>query len=225
MPNRAGNIETLEGYDRWASEYDAHDNPLITMVEYALDRQPLPIRDRRIVELGCGTGRHAIRMLRNGVRHYTGVDASDEMLRVARGRMEHETVTWQKHDLRERLPCEGGAFDVVLITLLLEHFVAVAPLVFEAARLLVAGGYLRIVELHPELWRRGTRAHFHSDGQQWNLPSYVHEAAEFEQAIASAGLGLESIHPLTPPASLCERVAKLRRYQDQSMVLDLTARS
>jgi 2-polyprenyl-3-methyl-5-hydroxy-6-metoxy-1,4-benzoquinol methylase len=73
----------------------------------------------RILDIGCGTGRHAIELTRRG---YTvvGVDLSDSQLKRARQKasMENLQIDFQKHDARD-LPflhefdvvimlCEGG---------------------------------------------------------------------------------------------------------------------
>ena len=73
----------------------------------------------KILDVGCGTGRHAIELTRRGY-HITGIDLSDSQLARARKKaaMAHLTVDFQQHDARD-LPfrqefdlaimlCEGG---------------------------------------------------------------------------------------------------------------------
>ena len=66
-----------------------------------------------IEDLGCGRGRHAIPFARRGYR-VTGVDLSDEMLRLARERARREgvPVEWVREDMRTF--CRPGAFDLCL---------------------------------------------------------------------------------------------------------------
>ncbi len=40
-------------------------------------------RARRVLEIGCGSGRVAVAMAQAGVEHVTGIDLSDEMCRLA----------------------------------------------------------------------------------------------------------------------------------------------
>jgi SAM-dependent methyltransferase len=56
----------------------------------------------RVVDLGCGRGRHAIPLSRRGYR-VTGVDISEKMLRMARERAGRENVSveWVREDMRE----------------------------------------------------------------------------------------------------------------------------
>jgi SAM-dependent methyltransferase len=68
---------------------------------------------RRILDLPCGQGRHAIELARRGYE-VTGVDLSPYMLGVARERADAigVRVRWLAGDMREALP--GETFDLVL---------------------------------------------------------------------------------------------------------------
>ena len=68
---------------------------------------------RRILDLPCGQGRHAIELARRSY-DVTGVDLSEYMLSVARERADAAgvRVRWLAGDMREALP--GAAFDLVL---------------------------------------------------------------------------------------------------------------
>ncbi len=76
-------------------------------------------KDLKILDVGCGTGRHAIELTRRGYQ-VTGIDLSEAQLRRAREKADQEnlTVRFLRHDARN-LPfeeefdaaimlCEGG---------------------------------------------------------------------------------------------------------------------
>ena len=80
-----------------------------------------PIDGRSIVDVGTGTGRAAIGLARGGAR-VTGVDASPEMLRVARDRAAAERldVTFDVGDAH-RLVYKDRAFDCAVSLRVLMH--------------------------------------------------------------------------------------------------------
>src|SRR6266513_5807253 len=68
---------------------------------------------RRILDLPCGQGRHAIELARRGY-DVTGVDLSPFLLKIAadRGRAKGVRVRWLSGDVGQ--PIAGGGFDVGL---------------------------------------------------------------------------------------------------------------
>ena len=111
------------------------------------------LRGRRVLELGCGTGRMAAALAeREGCRVW-GVDASAEMLAVARKRVP-ATVGLRQAEA-ERLPFRAGWFERLVMRLAV-HLVD-RPLAFaEARRVLRPDGRLAIATFDPshfdEFW-------------------------------------------------------------------------
>jgi SAM-dependent methyltransferase len=66
-----------------------------------------------VVDAGCGTGRAWPHLLSRGAR-VVGLDASAEMLRVARGRASADGVARVRCDLGQRWPLRDGAADLVI---------------------------------------------------------------------------------------------------------------
>ena len=80
-----------------------------------------PLEQRRILDVGTGTGRAAIALARRGAL-VTGVDASEEMLTVARRRAAESgtAVTFGPGDAH-RLPFDDRAFDAAICLRVLMH--------------------------------------------------------------------------------------------------------
>jgi ubiquinone/menaquinone biosynthesis C-methylase UbiE len=80
-----------------------------------------PVAGRTVLDVGTGTGRGAIVLARRGAR-VTGVDASAEMLDVARRRAAEENVEviFSREDAHG-LPFEDHSFDAVLCLRVLMH--------------------------------------------------------------------------------------------------------
>jgi ubiquinone/menaquinone biosynthesis C-methylase UbiE len=79
------------------------------------------VRGRRVLDMGTGTGRAALALARLGA-HVTGVDASAEMLAVARARAAQEglAIEFSEGDAH-RLVFPDSAFDAVVCLRVLMH--------------------------------------------------------------------------------------------------------
>jgi len=98
------------GYLAVYDDFLAERTPVeVDRIEALLELHP----PRRILDLPCGQGRHAIELARRGYQ-VTGVDLSPYMLGVAKERAEASgvRVRWLTGDMREAL--SGEVFDVVL---------------------------------------------------------------------------------------------------------------
>ncbi|MET8565960.1 class I SAM-dependent methyltransferase [Streptomyces flaveolus] len=91
-------ITRVQEYPRWAGLY-----------QDLLHRHGVP--GRRLLDLGCGTGKSSLELARLGF-DVTGVDLSPEMLRVARGKDSAEQVEFVQADARS-LP-DLGTFEAVV---------------------------------------------------------------------------------------------------------------
>jgi SAM-dependent methyltransferase len=105
-----------------------------------LERYPLA-EGAKILEVGCGTGRTACYLARQGYR-VTGLDLRPEMLAkaAARSAAEQLSVDWVQGDITA-LPFEDGSFDVVLAESV-TSFARITEALSEYSRVLRSGGTL-----------------------------------------------------------------------------------
>lgn len=98
---------------------------------------------RRLVDVGCGTGRFAaFARHRLGARVW-GVDPSAEMLRRARARPDARGIGW-KQGVAERLPFQDGWFDAAHMHLVVHTLADRGRALAEIGRVLGPGGRLAI---------------------------------------------------------------------------------
>lgn len=104
------------------------------------------IRDRRVLDIGCGDGALATRLARQGA-FVTGVDIDPEMLNRAReNAAEIPALSLVLADARS-LPFADCKFDLVIASALLCFVENRSAVVAEAARVLNPGGRLIVGEL------------------------------------------------------------------------------
>src|ERR1700686_5490030 len=92
----AHEVSTREGYAHWASSYDSETNALIVLEEAHVDPLLAQIPFSRVLDVGSGTGRYALKLARRGAS-VTALDQSPEMLEVARqaSRQEGMSIDFQ----------------------------------------------------------------------------------------------------------------------------------
>jgi len=109
------------------------------------------LRGRRVLDLGCGTGRLAAALAGQDIARVWGVDASPEMLAVAREKL--PAGVGLKEGRAEELPFRDEWFDRVVMWLVV-HLVD-RPAVFrEVARVLAPEGRLAVVTFATEHFER-----------------------------------------------------------------------
>ncbi|MBI4199607.1 MAG: class I SAM-dependent methyltransferase [Chloroflexi bacterium] len=101
----------------------------------------------RVLDLACGQGVFC-RLLQKAPVHVTGVDASEELVHLAR-RRSSKHITYLVGDARrlEELPSES--FDAMACLLAIQNIDPVEPVFDTCARLLRPGGRLVLVLTHP----------------------------------------------------------------------------
>lgn len=216
--------DTLRAYDRWAHGYDHDDNPLVAATAWALAQQPLEVRGARVVELGCGTGRHAAALLGAGAAGYVGIDGSPGMLAVARAKLGDPRCSWIEADLAALPAPAGPPCDAALIVLVIEHLAELGGMLAGAARWLRPGASLRLVELHPERVAAGTVAHFADGGVERRFASVAHPVPEVLAALVAAGFGEVEADTWIADDELIAHAPRLAKHRGRPVVLDVRAR-
>lgn len=179
-------VDVRTGYREWVATYedtvqDAMDIALLDELE-----APDWSKVSRAADLGAGTGRTGAWLRRHGVARIDGVDITPEMLAVARSRGAHDRLV--EGDVADT-GLEGGAYDLVIASLVDEHLEDLRPLYVEAWRLAEPGGAFVLVALHPHfIMRTGMPTHFTgSSGEPVALPTHVHLISDHVAAGLEAG--------------------------------------
>ncbi|MBY3197962.1 ArsR/SmtB family transcription factor [Rhizobium laguerreae] len=180
-------------FSRNAAEWDelrrlhAADEEVDAAVIRLLGSQPID----SLLDLGTGTGR-ILELLSGLYRRATGVDASRDMLSVARANLDKSRITKAtvRHADILNLPFEGQDFDLVTIHQVLHFFDQPDIAIAEAARMLRPGGRLVVIDLAPHTleYLRDEHAHVRL--------GFSHQA--MSDWLRKAGLDVEQVVDLHP---------------------------
>lgn len=213
-------LPTREGYDLWAEIYDDEANPLVLLEEPLVERLLGEVRGLAVLDVGCGTGRHAVRLAQAGAR-VTGLDFSRGMLAKARAKAGAERVDFREHDLGAPLPFEDACFDQVLACLMLDHVFELAAFFSELRRVCRPDGYVVASVLHPAMLLRGVQARFHEPdtGRVIQPRSAPNRISDYVMGALQGGLRLVEISEHAVDASLVARTGRAERYLGWPMLL------
>ncbi len=152
-----------------------------------------------LLDLGTGTG--LILKLFDGLyQHAVGIDASRDMLAVARSNLDKAGIARATVRLGDifNLPLDGQSFDLVTIHQVLHFLDEPQAALAEARRMLRAGGRLVIVDFAPHglEYLRETHAHVRL--------GFSHRA--MEEWLAKLGLAVETVIDLPPVKTVGEHL-------------------
>jgi ubiquinone/menaquinone biosynthesis C-methylase UbiE len=213
-------VSVDEGYARWASHYDAYPNALIAVEEPLVQRLLGDVRGKRVLDVACGTGRHAVRIADEGA-YVTALDRNEEMLAVARAKTDR--VRWLKGEL-DSLPFDDAAFDVVVCALVFEHLREIQPAIDEAARVLAPGGKYVISVFHPAFLWKGVVPHFVSaedEELEYEMPAHVHLPSEYVVALRRAELEIGHFSEPIVDDAICARFPKMGKHSGLPLAIVL----
>ena len=208
---RTVDVET--GYAAWSTNYErtVQDEMDLRLLERAAS---VPWKQlERALDLACGTGRTGAWLKQAGVRHIDGVDRTEAMLALARGRQVYAEL--HRGDVRET-GLRSGTYDLAIQVLADEHLPDLAPLYAEAARLTTRAGRFVLVGYHPLFLLMGIPTHFDdADGEPVAIESYVHLFRDHFRAARGAGWQLAELDEGVIDEAWLAKKPKWAKYRDR----------
>lgn len=187
-------VSAAEGYARWAAFYDREVNPLIAIETPYVDRMLADLTIGTALDAATGTGRHALRLARRGIR-VTGIDQSPDMLAMARAAATQAELALELHrgSLDDPLPFAEAQFDLVICALALCHVQNLRGAIHEFARVVQPGGTIMISDFHPYCVGQGWRAALFGPGRAYVLRYPGHTRDDYLAALEAAGLHVQEV--------------------------------
>jgi malonyl-CoA O-methyltransferase len=181
-----------KAYSTWAATYDS-DRNLTRDLDERITRESLgQYRFRSILELGCGTGKNTP-FYTQLADYVLSLDFSEGMIAQAKAKLAGLPVQFAVADLTQSWPCKDQSIDLVVCNLVLEHIADLEFIFGQARRVLVQGGHFYIAELHPFRQYEGKQATFEYEGDQVDIPAFVHHVSDFLNAAEHAGFAIQRL--------------------------------
>jgi ubiquinone/menaquinone biosynthesis C-methylase UbiE len=173
--NRPKEVIPSKAYDAWSGGYDNQpDNLMIALDEQTVSEflENTQIRDKIIVDIGCGTGRHWKKILDRHPSKLVGYDVSEGMLSILRKKFPgQETYLISGNKLTATA---DNSIDICFSTLTIAHIENIQEAFREWERVLKPGGQIFFTDFHPEALEKGAKRTFQSEGKTISVKNYVH---------------------------------------------------
>lgn len=185
-----------ESYNKWADQYDSNVNKTRDMegekLKLILAQHVINNAWQSVLEIGCGTGKNTEWFVKH-FEHVTSADFSEEMLAVAKAKINAVNVEFVCTDIIQPWTFLKQSYELVSFSLILEHIKNLEHIFQQANNALKDGGYLYIGELHPFKQYSGSKARFETTEGTETLISYTHHTSEFVNTAIKFGLQLIQI--------------------------------
>jgi ubiquinone/menaquinone biosynthesis C-methylase UbiE len=177
-----------------ASSYDAARSHAPDVQRRWLDviERHAPADPGLILDVGCGTGRFTYPLAERFGARVIGVDPSESMLEVARGKGGPGNVEFRRAPA-ERLPLEDAVADMIFMSMVLHHLPDQAASARECRRVLRRGGRLCVRNCTRDTTYPQSRFF---PGMQPMLDAELPSAAEIMDLFAGAGFTLLAHEPV-----------------------------
>ena len=215
--------ELATNYSQKREQFDETDKVLFGALE------SVGVRDKRIVDLGCGDGRHARLIKEMGAVHVVGVDVNEKMIELAKEKSaKNPGVLFIVADGR-KLPLEESSTDMVVSNFVIHYFSDAKEIFNEIGRVLKDTGYfigtfnITDVEKGFEHLRNQPMPIRLGQGEgSIVVQNLIKSRQEIEAAIAEAGFAIKEEQELDHPnATIDDSFPDKSRLQKHAVMMVL----
>ena len=124
------------------------DNHNILIEQPAMAQLIPDLKDKSVLDLGCGCGGNCVDFVRRGAVRVLGIDLSEKMLKAAMEEANAPQIEYRRMDMSD-LSAISEQFDLVYSSLAFHYVEDIAKLFSEIYRLMKSGGTLLFSQEHP----------------------------------------------------------------------------
>lgn len=166
------------------------------------------VKEKHVLDLGCGIGKHAREYIKKGA-HVTGIDASEEMIQIAKKRCEGKGTFFVVNF--EEAQFKKGSFDLISASFSIHYSNKLRYLFKQFNTWLKPQGRMIFSIYHPIQYflkiddfdfSESKKYWFHLDSYDVDIYNYYHPISTYCESITSNGFDIVSIHETTVPKEL-----------------------
>lgn len=182
-------MNVQQAYNSWALQYDTNINRTRDLEAVALRKTLDNVLFQTVLEIGCGTGKNT-EWFATKAAHVTAVDLSEEMLALAKQKVQSRNVVFKQADITTPWNFAEEKYDLISFSLVLEHIENLDAIFEKVAMKTVTDGYVYIGELHPFKQYRGSKARFDTEEGTQIVTCFNHNISDFATAAKAVGFTL-----------------------------------
>lgn len=170
--------DVVEAYDLWAANYDSQPGNLMLDLDELLFNKLLgdtDVKDRRVADIGCGTGRHWSKIFDQKPVSLTGFDVSPGMLKKLKFKFPGANTEVITDNLFNTT--EDEAFDVIISTLTVAHIENIEEALLAWCRISGSNADIIITDFHPDILAIGGKRTFSHQNSRIAVRNFVHSTA------------------------------------------------
>jgi len=188
FPDKVKEKPSEEAYDLWSEDYDFQDGNLMLDMDEILFSgllSDIDLENKKVADIGCGTGRHWAKMLQYNPASLTGFDVSAGMLNRLQEKFP-EAYTRKITDNRfAAIP--DNRYHVIVSTLTIAHIENIEEALMAWSRILKQQGDIIITDFHPNALAKGGKRTFEHHKTKMAVRNFVHFLEDIEAILIKEG--------------------------------------
>jgi ubiquinone/menaquinone biosynthesis C-methylase UbiE len=180
-----------QAYEIWSANYDKQPGNLMLDLDERIFSdliENIDLRDKEVVDIGCGTGRHWQKIYSKNPSNVMGFDVSGSMLDLLKSKFPFARTQKTTDNLLTSIP--DSSIDMIISTLTIAHIKIIEEAIASWSRVLKNGGELVVTDFHPTLLANGGKRSFSHGGRSLSVKNYIHSIRKIKKIFYETGFML-----------------------------------
>jgi ubiquinone/menaquinone biosynthesis C-methylase UbiE len=180
--------DVVVAYDIWSDSYDCQPGNLMLDLDeliFAGLIKDMDLRNKKVADIGCGTGRHWQKIYEKTPAILLGFDVSPGMLHQLIRKFPYAETQLITDNLLRSL--SDSYIDCLITTLTIAHIKNIEEAISSWTRVLKDGGDLIITDFHPSMLTKGGKRSFKYEHGSLSVINYIHPLEKVKKIFRKHG--------------------------------------